>query len=157
MGSNVTVTVTGMLASHSVTATFNGGSVSLSASTTNSTGGLTATFTVPASVSGGQIVQLSDGANSPTATYTVAAIITLTPMSGTNSTTVTVAGSGFATNSAITIMYNGNTVVTTTATSSGAIPSGVTFSPPTGTNGTYYTVTATDASGNSASAQFEYT
>ena len=53
VGSTVTVTATGMLGSHSgVTATFGGGSVSLSASTTASTGGLTATFTVPASTSG---------------------------------------------------------------------------------------------------------
>ena len=71
VGSSVTVTGTGLLGTHSVTATFGSTPVTLSTSTTTSTGGLSATFTVPASNAGTQTVTLTDGTNSPTATYTV--------------------------------------------------------------------------------------
>ena len=94
VGSTVTLTATGMLASHSVTATFGSTAVTLSPSTTCSTGGLSATFTVPASVSGAQTVTLTDGVNSPTATYTATSAISLSPTSGAVGSTVTVTATG---------------------------------------------------------------
>ena len=156
VGSTVTVSATGLLGSHSVTATFGSTAVTLSTSTTTSTGGFSATFTVPASVSGGQTVTSTDGTNSPTATFTATSAITLNPSSGAVGSTVTVTGSGFAASSSITIKYDGTTVATTTSTSSGSLPSGVTFSVPASVAGSH-TVSATDASSNTASVTFTLT
>jgi hypothetical protein len=160
VGSTVTVTATGMLGSHSVTATFGGAAVTLSPSTTSSTGGLTATFTVPASTSGSKTVQVSDGTNSPTASFTVTPAINLNPTSGGVYSTVTVTGGGFAASSTVTIKFAGTAVTTSpstvTTSSSGSIPSGVTFTVPSVALGAQ-TVTATDASSNSATATFTVT
>ena len=111
-------------------------------------------------------VRVTDSASTPITvqsntvaiTVTAAPSITISPTYGGSNTVVTVSGSGFAANSAITIKFNGNTVKTTTSTSAGAIPSGVTFTVSnSGLNwGNYYTVTATDASSNSASATYRF-
>ena len=161
VGSSVTVTATGMLGSHAgVTATFGGAAVTLSATTTTSTGGLSATFTVPASTSGAQTVKLSDGTNLPTASFTVTPAITLSPTSGGVYSTVTVSGSGFAASSTITIKFAGTAQTTSpstvTTSSSGSIPSGVTFTVPSVALGAQ-TVTATDTYSNSATATFTVT
>jgi hypothetical protein len=96
--------------------------------------------------------------NTVAITVTAAPSITISPTYGSSNTVVTVSGSGFAANSAITIKFNGNTVKTTTSTSAGAIPSGVTFTVSNSglTWSNSYTVTATDASSNSASATYRY-
>ena len=157
VGSSVTVTATGMLGSHSVTATFGGAAVTLSPSTTSSSGGLSATFTVPASASGAQMVTLTDGTNSPSpATFTVTSAFSLSPTSGAVGSSVTVTGSGFAASSIITIQFDGVTQTTSPATVTtdtlGSF-SGVTFTVPSSTVGSH-TVSATDVSSNSASAAF---
>jgi len=86
VGSTVTVTAAGMLGSHSVTATFGGVAVTLSTSTTTSAGGLSATFTVPMSTSGAKTVVLTDGTNSPTASFTVTSgVLHSVPITLTNS------------------------------------------------------------------------
>ena len=79
--------------------------------------------------------------------------INLSPSTGPADTSVTVSGGGFIPNSQITITFNGNTVVTTTATAYGEIPLGTTFNIATSTPG-FYTITATDTSSDSASAIF---
>jgi hypothetical protein len=158
VGSTVTVTATGMLGTHSVSATFAGTAVTLSTSTTSATGGLSATFTVPASVAGAQTVTFTDNTNSPTASFTVTPAINLSPSQGATSVKVKVTGNGFAANSAVTIKFDGANVNSTTSTSTGAIPSsGVIFTVPSSAIVGSHTVTATDASSNSASAIFTVT
>ena len=155
VGSTVTITATGMHSSSAVTAKFGSTAVTLSTSTTTSTGGLLATFTVPSAVAGAQTVTLTDNTNSPTASFTVTPAINLSPSQGATSVKVKVTGNGFAANSAVTIQFDGTTVNSTTSTSTGAIPSsGVIFTVPSSAIVGSHTVTATDGSSNSASATF---
>src|SRR5438445_1903769 len=90
-------------------------------------------------------------------TVTIPAI-TLNPTSEPTGTSVTVTGSNFVANSAITISYD-NTAITTnpatvTTTSTGSFSATITV--PASTAGAH-TVSATDASSNSASVQFTVT
>jgi hypothetical protein len=105
VGSTVTVTATGMLGSHSVTATFGSTAVTLSTSTTTSSGGLSATFTVPMSTSGSKTVTLTDGTNSPTASFTVTSgVLHYVPITLTNSQS-----SAVSSGSQVSINVNWNT------------------------------------------------
>ena len=154
IGSSVTVTAAGMLASQSVTATLGSTSVTLSSSTTDGSGGLSATFTVPAITSGSKTFTLTDGTNSPTATFSVAApTLTRNPTSGGIGTVVTVSGSNYIPSASVVVNFGSTTMLTLTATSSGALPStGNTFAVPTTTSGSQ-TISASDGI-NTATASF---
>src|SRR5947208_12390330 len=104
----------------------------------------------------------SSGSNLASATFTVTttpvATISLNPTSGPTGTSVTVTGSNFVANSAITISYD-NTAITTnpatvTTTSTGSFSATITIPASTAAP---HTISATDASSNSASAQFTVT
>jgi hypothetical protein len=160
VGTTVTVSGTGFTASSAITGKFAGSTVTLSGTTTTDSSGSfsAATFTVPASAAGGQVVTITDGSSkSATATFTVTSSITLSPTSGPVGTSVTVTGSGFAASATMTINYDGvaqgttPTMVTTSAT--GAFSA--TFSVPASAKGSH-TVQATDGT-NSGSATFAVT
>jgi hypothetical protein len=73
-GTSVTIVGTGFIASRSLTVTYDGSTASMPTTcTTDASGNINpgCTFTVPLSVSGPHIVTVSDGTNSPTATFTV--------------------------------------------------------------------------------------
>ena len=86
-----------------------------------------------------------------------APLIGLSPASGTSGTTVTVTGSGFAANSALTAKFNGSTVTLGGAktTTSGGSVTGATFTVPGSLiANSVYGVLFTDASGNTAATTF---
>jgi len=83
--------------------------------------------------------------------------ISLSPISGRVGSTVTVSGSGFAANSALSVTFDGSQVSlsgTTTTDGSGNVPSGVTFTVPASSGTGSQPVVVTDASSNSGSATF---
>lgn len=93
----------------------------------DSSGRLASTvFTVPTAVAGVHTITAVDADdNSGTATFTVLApTLSLTPNSGFVGTQVTVSGTNFNPSSTVTITFDGATVATTTATSSGTLPTG---------------------------------
>jgi hypothetical protein len=106
-GSSVTVTGNGFASSSLITISYSG--TFLVSTTSSSSGSLSATFVVPVSGTGGHTVTASDGVNSATATFTVKTpTIVLSPSFGPKGTSVTVTGTGFKANSAITLQLDGN-------------------------------------------------
>src|SRR5256712_500980 len=90
-----------------------------------------------------------------TAVYRIATI-SLNPTSGPAGTILTVTGKNFASNSAVTILYDNNTITTEPATvttdSTGSFTGSITV--PSSSGAGPHTVKATDASNHPASAQF---
>ncbi|MGD0396486.1 MAG: IPT/TIG domain-containing protein, partial [Nitrososphaerales archaeon] len=158
VGATVTVTGAGFASTSNVTISFNGAAQTTNpiAVTTSALGAFTATFVVPSSTAGAQVVTATDASsNTASATFTVTSSITLSPTSGPVGTTVTVTGAGLASSSTITIKFNGAAVTTipATVTTSALGAFTATFVVPSSTAGAK-TVTATDASSNTASATF---
>jgi hypothetical protein len=159
VGTSVTVFGIGFTASSPITGTFNGSPVALSGNTTTDATGSFAgvTFIVPASKAGANTVTITDASSkSGSATFTVIPYISLSPTSGNAGSTVTVSGSGFADNSALTATFAGSgvTLSGTTSTNSSGSFTGATFSVPTSTAGGAQNVVITDAGANSANATF---
>jgi hypothetical protein len=134
--------------------------------TTDSTGaipngsGTAPTITVPAS--GNAFVDVSQGTNFiKSAAFTVTTIssssINLSPNVGTAGLPVIVTGTGFASGSSVTIMFNGNSVDTTTTDANGAFIATFDIPQSYGASGGAKTVQATDASSHTASATFTVT
>jgi hypothetical protein len=160
VGDTVTITGTGFAATSNIgTHTYDGAALTLSPATpqTNSSGGFTATFTVPASAAGGHTVLVTDGAtNSASATLTVNPKITLTPTSGSSGSTDSIAGTGFAASSALSATFNATSALTlggTTSTDATGSFSAATYTVPYIGSGSF-TVLASDASSHSASASY---
>lgn len=151
VGSTVTVIATGMAVSHSVTATFGSTPVTLSSSITDANGGLTATFTVPASTAGSHTFTLTDTINSPTATFTTTPSIIPSPPSGNVGSSVVVIGRGFAALSSVTVKYGLNTLWSGASGTDGSFTSSAFSFPsaPAGGN----TLTGSDGT-NNANATF---
>lgn len=158
VGSTVTFRAAGLLSSTSVTATFGNTPVTLSSSTTDASGSLSATFTVPASSAGNHTFTLSDGLNIPTASFWTTSAVSLSPTSGRVGSTVTVIGTGFAASSTITATFGGSPVTLngTTSTDAAGSFSGATFTVPSSTAG-IKSVVITDGSSNSASNTYNVT
>src|SRR2546427_1301593 len=121
------------------------------------TNGNTYFYQVTALNSVGESPRSNEASATPGTTATQA--ISLNPSTGPRGTTVTVTGTNFSHNSAITaVTYDGTTVITTpaiiTTNSTGGFSA--TFAVPSSTAG-LHTVSAQDASSNSASAQFTVT
>ena len=148
VGDTVTITAAGMLGSHSgCTANLGGTPVTLSATTTDANGALTATFAVPASISGSKTFTLTDGTNSPTASFTVNSKITLTPTSGLVGSSVSVTATGMVASHAVTATFGGSPV-TLTPSSTGTTGSlTATFTVPVSTLGAK-TVMVSDGTNN---------
>ncbi len=157
-GKTVTVTGTGFAPTSTITISYDGSpqTTSPGAIQSNSTGGFTGTFAVPASPVGSNTVNATDGTNFATANYNVAPSISITPKTsaGKNSITVTITGTGYTANSPITITFDG-AVQTTTPASVVTLANGgftATFVVPSTTPAGTYTVQATDGLGNSDSS-----
>src|SRR3989475_5202429 len=119
--------------------------------------GITYFYQVTALNSAGESPRSNEASATPGITATQA--ISLNPTTGPRGTTVTVTGTNFSHNSAITaVTFDGTTVITTpaiiTTNSTGGFSA--TFAVPTSIAG-LHTVSAQDASSNSASAQFTVT
>ena len=156
VGSTVTVSGFGFPASSSISATFGGSTVTVSGTkTTDSTGSFSGTtFTVPTQTVGSKNVAITAGAGTGSASFTVNPSITLNPTSGNVGATVTVAGTGYAGNSRMTIQYDTTTLTTSpgTVTTSTSGTFSCTFIVPSSSGS--HTVSATDSSSNTASAPF---
>jgi IPT/TIG domain-containing protein len=159
VGDTVTITGTGFAGSSTIsTRTYDGAALTLAPTTpaTSSSGGFSATFTVPASVAGVHTVLLKDASNNQaTATFTVAPQITLTPSTGNPGSTDSISGTGFAATSAISATFNSSAVALGGTTTTGATGSfsAATYTVPSLTAAPY-ALAVTDASSNSGSATF---
>ena len=140
----VTITGTGYASTSALTFTFAGATISPTevSPTTDATGSFTVHITVPVpspNTAGAKAVVARDAStNSATANfaYTLSQVHFSTT-TGSVGSTVTVTGSSFIPGSALTIQFDGSTVSTVTATSTGTIPSGTSFTVPSTTSGTH--------------------
>jgi hypothetical protein len=150
VGKLMTVTGAGFAATSSVQVTYDG--VLMTSTTTDSSGSFSATLTVPNSVAGKHTVAATDASsNTASGTSTVVPSISEKPVKALPGTGVTVTGTGFAANSAVTITFNGVQVVTTTTDSTGSFT--ILYNVPN-LPAAKYTVKAIDSVGNSATATF---
>jgi hypothetical protein len=152
-----TVTVTGGLFKIGVgVGIYFDGTLKTTATTTNGTISGSNTFAVPTgAATGAHTVTANDTVNTATATFTVGAAIALSPTSGVLGTPVTVTGSGFTPDAAVTITFGG-TLVATATTTAGVITGSNTFDVPDKPAPHVYTVSATDGT-NTATATFSKT
>src|SRR5256712_7531928 len=166
-GTTVNISGSNFAANSGITISYDNAGIATTPTTitTTSTGSFTGSITIPSSSAAGtHTVKATDAsANSASASFTVTTgtitpTISLNPSSGPVGTTVTVSGSGFASNSGISITYGGTAITTNPTTittdSTGSFAGSITVTP--SSLGTH-TVKATDASSNSASAQFTVT
>jgi len=157
VSTSVTITGAGLIASHSLTVTYDGSGTGMPTScSTNSTGGINSgcTFMVPLSVSGPHTVGVADGTNSATATFTVISYIFVTPGSGKVGSTVNIWGVGFLASSILTLTFDGSSASMPACSTdpSGSINFGCAFVVPSSAPGPH-TIAVTDGT-NSLSARF---
>ncbi len=161
-GSTVTVKGVGFTPSASITIKFDTSPLATTPTSlaANSSGGFSASATISSAATvGSHTISASDiTGKTATATFTVSVlgIITLSPTSGSIGASVTVTGSNFNPNSAITIKFDTSPLATTPAaiatTATGTFTATITI-PLTASNGAH-TITTTDASGATGSATF---
>lgn len=170
----VTVTLSGSAfpATTTISATYAGAAITLSGTTTTTVGGgiptsSPPTFTIPTTAPGSlagahAVVVIAGGKSAPSVTFTVTPSISLSPTSGTTGSAVTIAGSGFAAGSKLTVTFNGIAASWTSgggsenSTVDGAVPANATIGAGTEAAGTY-TVKVKDAAGHSATATYRLT
>jgi len=163
VGSAATVSGSGFAPSSSVTLSYDGAFVSTSPGVISTTSGgtFTATVIVPSSTGGAHTIAAADSyGNRNTTVFKVLPSLTLAAPAATVGGTVQLSGSGFASASAITLYYDGNSV---SASSEGLLATGPTGSftagitvPQTGALG-INSVKASDVAGDSASAALNVT
>lgn len=114
VGSSVTVSGTGFAPSSTLSFSMDETNISTNASTNSSGNFSSVAVTIPA-ISGGFHTFLveDESGNSLTADFTVTAAMTFGPTNGTIDTNVAIVGQGFLANSAITVLYDGSSVTTT--------------------------------------------
>ncbi len=155
-GSAVTVTGSGFGNNTSVTILVD------NAVQANATADASGTFSIPVTMpptssNGNHIITANDGVSSTEATFTVTLPqLTLSPDNGIAGTSVTVSGTGFSANSAVTVKFATITLATTpesiTTTPSGTFSATVTI--PTGIAASVYNISVADTSGRTGSAVF---
>ena len=130
--------------------------------TTDYMGFFNASFTIPTGqTAGGKTVSATDAlSNTASTTFSVIPSIILNPTSGNIGSTITVSGSGFTANSALTAKFAGSAVTiggSITTDSSGSF-TGATFTVPTWASnwatGNVQTITFTDVASNSGSSTY---
>jgi hypothetical protein len=141
-----------------ISATYDGAALALSGpSATDAAGAVPAgvAFTVPGRVAGAHAVEVTVGAVSAAATFTVRPEITLTPGTGPVGSPVSVSGAGFAAGQTITATFDGQSVTLGPSTAAGADGTlhGATFDVP-GEQAGSYQVVVQDASGDATEADF---
>jgi hypothetical protein len=133
----VAVTGSGYLASSPITITYDGSSVTTVPASfiSDAKGSFNVSFKVPAGASGTHVIKVSDGTNSVTANYTSSSIAKIDVTSGPVGTSVTASGTGFKSNTAVTIIYNGIQNGTATTDGKGNLATTFTIKPtPTGSH-----------------------
>jgi len=140
VGTGVTLTGTGFSPNSAIPFQIDGSALG-SGTISNSSGGFTATVTMPDKPRGDRLIKATDasGYYSPNVAFTVTSRMTMSPASGPANTQVTITGSGFDANAVITVTYNGSPVTTTpsgvTAGAGGSFSA--TFLVPSGLSGTF--------------------
>ncbi len=152
VGTTVTVTGTAFPPSTSVTVTFEGSDIA--SATTNSAGGFTTTFAVPAVPAGSYTVEASSSTVSASKGFTVNSHITSSATSVTRGQTITVTGTGFAATSTVSFTLGG-AALTTTATTDSTGSFSVQIQIPTSQPKGGQALTATDQSGDTASVRLK--
>lgn len=128
----VTISGQGFAASSTITITFGGTAISYQP-VTDATGSFSGTFGVPSTaIAGNNTITAIDVNGNSASTFFMVMVptISLNPGGAPVGTLVTITGSNFVPNSAITVTFDGTIVATTTASASGSTPSGVTFNRP---------------------------
>lgn len=119
---------------------------------TSREGSFEATFTVPSKAPASYDVSAEDeDGNTDTVTFTYASAISLSPTSGYANSTVTVSGSGFKANNALTITFDNESMPSISTNATGGFTTTITV--PVRTSGTYE-VKVSDGS-NIATANFD--
>ncbi|MFI5421310.1 MAG: hypothetical protein ACHQ1H_10125 [Nitrososphaerales archaeon] len=149
-GKVVTVTGSGFGASKTITVSF-GTRGTIATTTSDSTGAFSTTFTVPVIAGGKYKVNGTDGTIIVSKTFTIRAHISEKPVRGSVGSTVTLMGTGYAANSAITVTFNGASVATGTSDSTGSFS--LSYQVPNLVAGSY-SVVAKDAAIGSATDKF---
>ena len=167
VGDTVTITGTGFAATSNInTHTYGGSSVTLSPVTpqTSSSGGFTATFSVPASTAGAHTVSVTDASsNTANATFTVnPKILTLSETTGHVGDSVTVTGNGFAasqTTTTLKVNFNGSLIALNSGSTTDATGTLQTasFTVPADPAGSAYTVKITDGTNTTAAFGTNFT
>ncbi len=153
VGQSITVSGNGFAASSSTAIKYDG--VTKTTVTTNSTGSFKTVIPIPESPAGSNSISAVDtSSHTDLKTFTVTPQITITPTSGSASTSIVVTGNGFAASSSTTIRYDGIVKNTVTTNSAGSFTSTIQASSSVVGN---YAVSATDSSSNSDSVQFTFT
>ena len=149
VGDTVYVTGSGFAASSAITLSVDGSALATYTSpvtiTTGTTGGFTASFTMPSAIKGSHTIQASDGVGSANTAFIIASKISLIPASGGVGDTVVVSGSGFSANQAISFKIDGVALTvtpTTVTTDAQGVFSGVSFTIPSLSGGTHAIVAA---------------
>ena len=160
-GSTDTISGGGFAASKTITATFNGVSITLGGTTTTgATGSFTgATFTVPISTIGAQTIVVTDANSNSASTIFTATPAIILPALGESGTSISVTGYAFAPNSALKATFNGSplTLTGTTTTSATGSFSGSTFIVPTISTGPETVVFSDSATPTPNAAQATFT
>jgi len=147
VGTTVTITGTDFDPSISITVLFDSTTM-LSNIVSSASGAWSASFTVPASVSGGHAIVAYGGSNTYSAYFYTIPAIALSKTSGAPGSSVTVTGSGFVANeSGIKITFDSTSVTTTSITAGSTGSWSGTFIVPASESGTH----SVTAKGNSTS------
>ncbi|HEV2519298.1 MAG TPA: PKD domain-containing protein [Thermoplasmata archaeon] len=157
VGTSVVVTGAGFPSGASFSVTFSGGAVSCTPTgTVGAVGDWSCSITVPSAPIGANVVTGSAGAQTASATFTVAPSISLSVSVGPVATPVTASGHGYAGSSAVTVSWSpgGATLCTSTTNPTGDFS--CSFVVPAAVNGAH-TVTGTDAASDLATTSFTVT
>ncbi len=141
VGTNITISGTGFKASSSIALTIDNTVISSASISSDAYGSFSGTFSIPPISAGAHQIKVSDGTTTDTKDFTVIPIATANPSSGVIGAKITVNGSGFFSNQAISILFDNSSVKTTTTDAQGSF--GTSFEAPSLPAGTYK-IRATD-------------
>jgi len=115
VGTRITVSGSGFLASKPITITFDNASVANA--TSDATGSFSASFSAPSRNTGTYKVTINDGANTASADFEIGTSTTINPVTSAASpgyigTDIAVSGMGFTVGGTVTVTYDGNQVAT---------------------------------------------
>ena len=139
VGTSITLSGGGFSAGAAVIIRYD--NVQIAVATADVNGALSTSFAAPPSKSGDHTVTASDGINTVTFTFNVVSSASLDQTSGYVGSDITISGTGFADNKAITIKYDDTQVATATTNAQGGFS--VTFKAPASKGGNHV-ITATD-------------
>jgi hypothetical protein len=143
IATKVAATGSGFRATETITLTFDGTAAATTPVVTDVRGNFAATFDVPAAASGTHAVTAADSVSTSSKSYTVTSAATSSPASGFVGTRITVTGSGYAANAAVTVLFDSALAKAGTADAKGSFT--ITFDAPAKAAGAYK-IRATDGS-----------